>query len=431
MSNNYSKIGTIIRHEYLTKVKSKGFIIATLVGPLGIALFFGVIFLATYLSMTESPDKKIAFKDYSGKYAKEIVAAKPNKYFITNDNEKALKDKILREELDGFVIIPENVLESGKVILYTGGSGGLSLNSQIESDANRIISHDRLIKAGATEEIIKLADQSIGIENKRVTEEGVKKSYVEMYAALGYILGIVIYVMMLSYGGLVQRGVIEEKANRIIEIIASSARPYDIMMGKVIGIGAVGLTQMTIWIILSSLVMMAFGPIMHLMNPDVVNTPIGGVSQSGLPGGFEIPPLSPWLGVGFIFYFLSGYFLYATIYAAIGSAVDQESDAQQLSMPITMLVILPMLFISVVISNPDGTVSTILSLIPFFTPTLMIIRVAASEVPLWQIILSTVLMIGSFMGCIYVASKIYRVGILMYGKKPKFSELIKWVSIKS
>jgi ABC-2 type transport system permease protein len=237
--------------------------------------------------------------------------------------------------------------------------------------------------------------------------------------------------MMLSYGGLVQRGVIEEKANRIIEIIASSARPYDIMMGKVIGIGAVGLTQMTIWVILSSLVMMAFGPIMHLINPDVVNPPIAGAAQPGLPGGFDIPPLSPWLGLGFIFYFLSGYFLYATIYAAIGSAVDQESDAQQLSMPVTMLVVLPMLFISVVISNPDGTVSTILSLIPFFTPTLMIIRIAASEVPLWQIILSTVLMIGSFMGCIYVASKIYRVGILMYGKKPKFSELIKWVSIKS
>jgi ABC-2 type transport system permease protein len=142
---------------------------------------------------------------------------------------------------------------------------------------------------------------------------------------------------------------------------------------------------------------------------------------------FQMPDISPWIFVGFLFYFLTGYFVYATLYAGVGSAVDQESDAGQLAMPITMLIIIPIMFLSLVIANPDGMVATVLSLIPFFTPMLMIVRIAATEVPVWQIALSVVLMISTFIACVKIAAKIYRVGILMYGKKPSLKEIFKWI----
>lgn len=432
MADN-QKIKIIIKHEYMTRLKSKGFIIATILGPVIMIVFFGVIFLATYLSMTDAPDKKIAILDETGKFAKEIISKEKTKFFETSKQPDELNAEILQDKLDGYMIIPENVIEEGKVMLYTGGSGGLALQQLIENRVGDVIRLHRLKNAGATDEIISLADDGINIESRKVTKTGEQKDFVEAYAAIGYILGIMIYAMMFAYGGVVQRGVIEEKANRIIEVIASSAKPFEIMMGKVIGIGAVGLTQVLFWTILGSIAMLAAGPIIQsFMTPEMIggNQALMGNQMNTLPANFELPQISPWLIIGFLFYFLAGYFLYATLFAAIGSAVDQESDAAQLQAPISILIIIPMLFISVIITNPDGVLSTVLSLIPFFTPTLMIIRVAASDVPLWQIILSVFLMIISFFASIWIAAKIYRVGIMMYGKKPSLKELIKWVGAK-
>lgn len=432
MSLAKSKFTTIIKHEYITRVKSKGFIIGTLIGPLGIVLFIGIIALATYISVTDTPDKRIAIIDATGIFGQDIVQSEPDKFYMAKDSEQELRKQVLNGKIDGFIILDKDILKNGIATLYTSGGGTISMLSVIEKRVAKVVRHQRLIESGVDESVIRLVDKGVDIHTQKITKEGIKKDYAEIYAGLGYILGFVIYIMMLSYGGIVMRGVIEEKANRIIEIIASSAKPFDIMMGKVVGIGAVGLTQVLIWVILGMILLLVGAPVLEIFTKSSQvpgSQMIGGMQNSPLPPGFEIPPISPWLIIGFIFYFLSGYFLYATLFAAIGSAVDQESDAAQLQMPVTILIIIPMLFISVIISNPEGLIATILSLIPFFSPMLMIIRAAASDVPIWQFALSAVLMIATFFTAIWLASKIYRVGILMYGKKPSFKDLIRWVKV--
>jgi ABC-2 type transport system permease protein len=207
------------------------------------------------------------------------------------------------------------------------------------------------------------------------------------------------------------------------------------MFGKVVGIGAVGLTQVLFWLLLLVILFAAGGSIASMFIGGQEMSAMAEGAASTQPQGAEIIKffnnftISPWLIVAFLFYFLSGYFIYSSLFAAVGSAVDQEQDASQLSMPVALPIIIPIMFIPNVMNNPDGTLATVLSLIPFFTPILMIARVAATDVPLWQIALSVVLLAGTFLLCLWVAAKIYRVGILMYGKKPTFKDLIKWFKL--
>ncbi len=429
MRFNQSKIQSIIKHEYTTRIKSKGFIISTILGPVGFFVLIGIIALSSYLSVSETPVKHIAVIDYSQKYGSEIVTLDTINLFLSNESEENLREKVLKQELDGYLLIPEAIIDSGTVYLFTGGGGGIALQSSIKNNVSYIVRNHRLKIAGLDQSIINTIDTEVKVDSRKVTKTGERKEFTEVYAVIGYILGISIYILMFTYGGIVQRSVIEEKANRIIEVIASSVRPFEILMGKVIGVGALGLTQILIWIVVFGLGFYIAAPLLvEYFNPEMMQTTMINAPEIGnLSKDFEIPYISPWLFIALIFYFISGYFLYASIFAAIGSAVDQESDAAQLQAPISIFIVIPMLFISVVIINPDGVLSSILSLIPFFSPTLMVIRIAASEVPLWQILLSVVLMIGSFYGAIWMSAKIYRVGILIYGKKPSFKELFKWL----
>lgn len=428
---NASKIFTIIQHEYLIRVKTKGFVIGTLLGPLGMLLLIAIPIVVTLLS-ADTTEKRIAVIDKSNKIGTLAVKKSPDKYYLTEENEETLKKATLEEEIDGYLLIPEDILTSGEINVFTRGGGGIGFVSQIESVFGRIVRHERLLNAGADTSVINLVDRGITLETQKITQKGEEKDFTEAYAMVGYFFGFVIYIMMLLYGTMVMRGVIEEKANRIIEVIASSAKPFEIMFGKVFGIGLVGLTQVLIWVVIGAGLIAAVSPIMNLINPtDMMPAQMTqqgmaqAVQQASAPN-FEIPSISLWLVIGFIFYFLSGYFVYATLFAAVGSAVDQEQDAQQLQWPVTIPIIIPMLFIGSVIGNPDSMLSIVLSLVPFFSPMLMVVRVAATNVPVWQIGLSVVLMISSFIVSLWVAAKIYRVGILMYGKKPSVKDLVKW-----
>ena len=424
-----SKIKTIIVHEYLTKVKTKGFIIATILGPL---LLLAVIFIPILLTMlgADSTERKIAIVDYTEKLGKEIVNSDTSKYFLTNYSPETLRKEVLSGKLDGYLVIPKDFLKRGEADVYTMGGGGIGFLNTLESNVREVARKERLREAGVDLSVINLVEEGVDINTQKITKEGTEKDYAEAYAVVGYVFGFIIYTLMLLYGSFVSRGVIEEKANRIIEVIASSARPFEIMMGKVIGIGCVGLTQVLFWVILSGVLLYLIAPMLGGMasDPEMLKTQMMNQNQNMvMPTSFEIPNISPWIFVAFIFYFLSGYFLYATLFAAVGSAVDQESDAQQLQMPIMLPIIIPILLVGYVISNPESTISVILSLFPLFTPILMMVRVAATPVPLWQIIASIVLMLGSFYGCVWMAARIYRVGILMYGKKPNLKDLFKWV----
>ncbi len=423
-----SKIWTIISFEFITRVKSKGFIISTLLGPIFLLAIMVIPGIVAALSM-EDTSKKIAVVDQSGYFLDKIVNSDKSTFFKSDEPIEKLKQQVLDGSLDAFLVIPKNIDSVGSASIYTPGGGGIGLVEKIQSTVSEIAREKRLIDAGVNKSVIDLVEKEVKINTVKVTKEGVQKDYTEFYSIFGYILGFMIYILMFSYGALVMRGVINEKANRIIEILNSSASAMEIMMGKIFGIAAVGLVQVLVWILMIMAVSLFAGSLlpMFINQPEVVNLNSMPTPAQSLP--FEIPPIPIGTWVAFLFFFLAGYFLYSSLFAAVGSAVNQEEDAAQLQTPITMPLIIPILFMPAIMGNPDSPLAIILSLIPFFSPILMTARIAATTVPIWQIILSVALTLLTLYFSIWVASKIYRIGILMYGKKPQFKDLIKWIRL--
>jgi len=396
--SNKSKIWTIISHEYISKITSKGFIIGTLVAPLAIILLYGVIIAVTVMTQNQTA-LKLAILDKTGEIGAELVARDTSKFNLVTESEDVLKKKVLDSELDGFVLIPENFENDGKILVYTRGGGGMGFINVIEKNSYDILLDRKMKEINASPELVNLIDRGVTIETQKVTDEGSKEDYSQLLAFLGYIMGFVIYGLMFTYGSFVMRGVIEEKSNRIVEVIASSVKPFDMMFGKVVGIGAVGLTQVLFWLLILIVLFAAGGAIAtQFISPQEITQQAMSAQQmqqmQQMPEQNEMLTLiqnfsiSPWLVVAFLFYFLAGYFIYSSLFAAVGSAVDQEQDAAQLQLPVSLPIIIPIMFITSVMADPNGTLSTVLSLIPFFSPILMIARIAAAEVPIWQIALN-------------------------------------------
>ncbi|MCX6148054.1 MAG: ABC transporter permease [Candidatus Kapabacteria bacterium] len=438
-----SKLWTIISHEYLKRIKTKGFLIGTLLGPFSLVLFFGIIVLVS-MSFDDS-SRKLMIIDRTNSIGKELIAKENSKYTLSDKDEKTLKSEILKDKIDGYVLIPEDILEKGEVNVYTKGGGGIGYVVEFERNIEKIVRYKRLNKFGADEKVIKLVEEGVKVKTQKVNEEGkIEKDNTASLSFVGYILGFAIYILTFIYGSFVSRGVIEEKVNRISEIIASSVRPFEMMFGKVVGIGFVGLTQVLFWILIVSSLFYFSIPIIKMvdgninaeqiakMNTMMQSSPSGGMmgKQMSSPQAVElmnnIPSISIWIGIGFVFYFLAGYFMYATLFAAVGSAVDTEQDAAQLQLPITMPIILTIMLIPHIMSNPDSSLSVFLSLFPFSSPITMVVRIAATTVPLYQVALSILFIVIGFLGSLWFASKVYRIGILMTGKKPSFKDLIKW-----
>ncbi len=435
-----NKIYTIIQHEYISRIKTKSFLISTLLAPVGILLVIAIPVIMTLLSMDDT-SKKVSVLDKSGEIAQKLIAMDEEMYQPAGSSEEELKRKVLDNALDGYIIIPKNILDEGNVHVYTRSGSNMGFTNALKDHLNIIVKNKRLVMADVAPEVIKFLEKPLTVESHKITEKGTEEDFSQVFAGLGYILGFVIYILMFIYGAQVMRGVIEEKANRIVEVIASSARPFQIMMGKVLGIGLVGLTQVLAWIVLSAVLLYAAGQILpSLAGGTEEMTSAMQQNSEAMQGGmssemdflkdFNIPSIPIGLVLAFIFYFLSGYFIYSTLFAAVGSAVDQEQDAAQLQTPITIPIIIPILIIFPVMNNPDSTLAVVTSLIPLFSPILMIVRVAATEVPLWQGALSILLQILTFFGAMWMAAKIYRVGILKYGKKPTFADLFKWLKAK-
>jgi ABC-2 type transport system permease protein len=425
-----NKIWTIIQFEFISRIKSKGFIISTLLGPIFLLAMITIPGIVAALSMNDT-SKKIAVVDETGIFLEKIIKADDKVFFKSEKNSDALKEDILNGELDAFVYIPKDIETINKVNVFTPGGGGIGYIEKIENVISEVVREKRLADAGVNKSIIELVEKSVEINSVKVTKEGTQKDYTEFYSLFGYVLGFMIYILMFSYGAIVMRGVINEKSNRIIEIINSSAKSIEIMMGKIFGIGAVGLLQVLIWVVLGSIISMSAGSIIPLFmdQPELPAAMMNGQPQVPQDLPFTIPPIPIGTWIAFLFFFLAGYFLYSSLFAAVGSAVNQEEDAAQLQTPITMPLIIPILFMPAIMGNPDGQLAVILSLIPFFTPILMTARIAATSVPLWQVVLSVVLTLGTLYLSIWIASKIYRIGILMYGKKPTFKDLYKWIKI--
>lgn len=429
-TNKNSKIGTIIKHEYLTKVKSRGFIIGTVLGPIFLIAVIFIPLLVT-LATESSSERKVLIVDNGSGLGKEIVARDSSKFELSNELLDSLKSKLTRKVIDGYFVLDSSVIEKGELDIFLREGGGIG-TERIIDNLKPLLKYYRTIsvlnKTSLDSASKKAIFQDFKFNKITPTVSGEKRYDASAFAGLGYLLGFAIYMMVLMYGTSVMRGVIEEKANRIIEVIASSAKPYEIMMGKVIGIGLVGLTQVLVWATFIIIIMIFGASIFKDILPASTFQGINSQDISFMTFVFPNMTTEKLLLIifCFIFNFLSGYFIYSSIFAAIGSSVDQESDAQQLQFPVMIPIIIPILLLPAIMNNPESTLSTILSLFPFFTPILMTVRVAATEVPLFEIILSFALLIGTFILSVWFASKVYRVGILMYGKKPYIKDLIKW-----
>ncbi|MFM8256079.1 MAG: ABC transporter permease [Bacteroidota bacterium] len=421
------KTWIIIEREYLTRVRKKTFVISTLLFPLlYVALIGGMGFIAEKSKETLT----VAVIDSSGYFTKEAIEAEnnidPSSTLVLVSHTPTQNNKEEENEYDGYIEIPTLNWQRGNDSLSfkTYKSYGSASTGVVEAKLNRI--WRRLLNDSLQLDVNKqtiLAQSKIGLVTKNISDEQANSATAE---GIGYFAGFLVYFILLIYGSQVMMGVMEEKTNRIAEVIVSSVRPFQMMLGKILGIGAVALTQFLIWIVFVFVVYnigVKSGTSMGFLAEAV-----GGIQR--MVGSVNVPLI---LGC-FAFYFLGGFFFYASLYGAIGSAVNEDMrDAQSLSFPITMLVILSIAIMTAAVANPTGPVAVWGSIIPFSSPIVMMARIpygVPGTVPLWQLGLSMALLIAGFLFTVWFAGKIYRTGILLYGKKITWKEMIRWAFTK-
>lgn len=426
---NTEKLFLIFKREYLTRIRTKSFIISTILAPVAIILLIAIPII---LQITDSEKTQIiGIKDEVGSVLPRLIDLNSERYVPTPPvTMDSLRSLVLAGSIDGFIEITEEHLTSNKdVELLYIGSGGMGLIAEIRSDIRMVLQNERLDRAEVGEVVQEILAMRQQLLTRKLTAEGEETQDTLALFMIGYIMCFIIYGAMFGYGAIIMRSVIEEKTNRIIEVITSSVKPFELLMGKVLGVGALGLTQFIIWSVSASGLLAIAAPITALLigNNTTAIDASGAAAQATSEIPFEIPTIGPELWITFILFFLLGYLIYSALFASVGSAVDSESDTQQLMLPIMVPIILPMLFLGRVAQDPDSTFSIITSMIPFFAPMLMPVRVAMTDVPAWEYITAVILMTGTFVGLIWLSSRIYRVGILMYGKKASFKEMAKWI----
>jgi len=417
------KLFLIIKREYMTRIRSRVFIISTILAPV---IILAIIFVPILMTSYDSGQTyQIAIVDHTGQVAQRLVKMNGARYLaMDNTSVDSLKKMVVKGSITGYIVITQDILDGkSNPELVSSGSGGISLMSDVQSNLQTAIRDALLSRIDVNSDIRQIINRHINLQTSKLTEGGQEKQDTTILFIVGYIMAFAIYTAMFTYGGIIMRGVLEEKTSRIIEIMASSAKPIELLIGKVIGVGLVGATQFVIWALLISSAATFGAPfIMQL---------VGSGSQahaaSAAASSFSVPSIPPSLWIYFILFFILGYLMYGALFAAVGSAADSETDIQQLMFPIILPIIIPIMLLGAVASNPDSTTAIVTSMIPLFSPILMIARLAITEVPLWQSLSSIVLMLLTFWLFMWLSSRIYRVGILMYGKKPSFKELARWI----
>lgn len=416
------KIILIIRREYLTRVKKRTFLLTTLLFPL---LYMGLIFGTSYLGAVSKNTLHVALLDNSG-YFSDSLFMKSNKLdssvLFTSVKDTSIQSNYTKEGYDGYIILPEMDWKTGNknIKFITDKTHGLGTASLIENKLNIIWSETLNEKLGIDNDKKNILNSS-SISVKEENQQN-KNADSTVASTIGYACGFLIYFILLIYGSQVMMGVMEEKTNRIAEVVISSVKPFQLMLGKIIGISLVALTQFLIWVTCIFLVY-TIGKAVGSNNA-MASSMVEGIQRS-----FASVNLPLILGC-FAFYFMGGFFFYSSLYAAIGSAINEDvREAQSLSFPITLIIIFSIIMMSVAIRDPNGPVAVWGSIIPFSSPIVMMARLpfgVPGTVPIWQLILSMVLLVSGFLLTTWLAAKIYRTGILMYGKKPSWREMMKW-----
>ena len=435
-----NKTWIIIQREFAVRIKKKSFIILTILMPFLIA---ALVFVPALLStMSSDKESKIAVVDLTEKYAPLLKNTDKIQFhtFTPSGNAKQMCQRYLKEDsgYDIFIYIQKDLTRSKDgVTVYSTSEVPHNVENYVNDKLNEQIRNARLsqYKIENIDKVLADAKVDFSVKTVRWDENGnTKVSSSEIAGIVGLVLSLFIYMFILSYGSMVMQGVMEEKTNRIVEIMVSSVKPQQLMFGKITGIAFVGLFQFLIWILMLLFLLTAAGAIFGIstMSPDVSTMALGiqipqgdGIEFLQVLGGMNFAEII----VLFILYFIGGYLLFAAIFAAIGASVNEQQDSQQFMMPIIMIFVFALYAGMFSIENPDGPLALWCSFIPFTSPIVMMVRLPF-DLPVWQIILSLGLLYGTAWFIVWFAAKIYRVGILMYGRKPTFKDMLKWLSYK-
>ena len=432
-----SPILLIIEREFITRVRKKTFLVITIIAPV---LFAASMIVLGVLASLPADHRNIVVLDEPALLLPEVGN---DQFALDYLNPKEFdlelaKDYLRDSDKDALLYIPAGEgwdpdFIKRNILLYGKEDIGMELQGFIESRIEDKINQQKLLKQGVDPEVVNQTKTQVNIKSFTLGEEDGQDetSATPLKMGLGYIAGMMIYFFIFFYSVQVMRGVIEEKTSRIVEVIISSVRPYQLMLGKILGIGLVGVVQFLIWIILSSLIYVVVSQFVYpeIFAQQAISGPNGAdLSVLETTGIFDMVSSInfPLVLGGFVFYFFGGYFLYSALFAALGSAIDQEADSQQFMLPVTAPMIIAILTAMNVIQEPNGQLAFWMSMIPLTSPITMMIRLPFG-IPLWEVALSGAILVASFFAVVGIAGKVYRVGILMYGKKVTWKELYKWL----
>ena len=439
-----NKIVTVIKREYTTRVKSKGFIASLFLMPV---LMCGLVALSSFLAIMEGKTeemRKLAVIDETGEIFDQMqeVIAKHRTFqhkgelvyqvyreTATTEKEKiALQERVRTKKLYAYLEIPKDVFAKADVRFYAR----TVTNSNVQNALRRIISDivrdKRFAESGYSRREVSQLMRSVGfnayaVKSGKAKDGGAKvESSIETGArlGLGYILVFVLYMFVLIYANSIMRSVLEEKTTRIVEVIISSIKPHQLLLGKLVGVCSVCLTMFAVWVVFGVLLVMNIEPILGIFGIDGLPTPLILIIETVKASSAEILTY-------FFIYFIIGFFMYSTLYAVVGAICSSEEEAQQTGVPLTMLVVIPFVLMFQLFRIPDSTLSVLLSHIPFFSPILMFMRINVLMPPLWEILLNILVMCATVLLVTLISGKIYRVGILMYGKRPTLAQLWQWM----
>ena len=436
-----NKIGLIIKREYMTRVRKRSFLILTFLGPI---LMAAIYIIPIMLALNASNENmRIAVVDESHWFEDRFTGTKEHTFVnMPNQPIDSVKELVKSGIFDMAVYVPPTQLNiPSNAVVYSIRQVPMEVESYISNVMKKEIEDQKLMAKGVDPEIVSAVKTDVNLQIMRMDDKGnEKETFTKVQFALGIGLSMLVYMFIIFFGGQVMQGVSEEKTNRIIEVIISSVKPFQLMMGKIIGVSLVALTQFVLWILLTGALYLGFSAFMGLSSPEILSS--GTVMSQQINSNDimnneavqNIIQIAHSIDFGtiigcFLIFFILGYLLYATLYAAIGSLVDNNTDSQQFTLPVTVPLIVAIISSFYIVNNPDSSLSVWLSMIPFTSPISMMVRIPFG-VPIWQIVLSLVILAGTFVAMTWFAAKIYRTGILMYGKKLSYKEIFKWLKYK-
>ena len=436
-----NKIGLIIKREYLTRVRKRSFLIMTFLGPI---LMAAIYIIPIMLALNSSTDHlRVAVVDESRWFESSFTSNEKHTFVPMHGQPiDSVKEMVKTGVFDMALYVPPTQLNiPSNAIVYSLRQVPMEMETYISSVMEKEIEDQKLMAKGVDPEIVSAVKTDVNLSVMRMDEKGnEKETFTEVQFTLGIILAMLVYAFIIFFGGQVMQGVSEEKTNRIIEVIVSSVKPFQLMMGKIIGVSLVALTQFVLWIVFTLVLYLGFSAYLGLSNPEMLSqgtvmaqeiTSNDIMSNENVQNILQIVHSIDFgtIIMTFLIFFILGYLLYATLFAAIGSLVDNNTDSQQFTLPVTVPLLVAFLSTFYIPNNPDSSLSVWLSMIPFTSPLSMMVRIPFG-VPIWQIVVSVILLAGTFVLMTWIAAKIYRTGILMYGKKLSYKEIFKWLKYK-